>query len=323
MKQDEIKNQEDELQGDLAIRLFEALKKKGIRVGVTVLTSQQREKWKDLSPKQLVEAAINEFNLTEKNRILNILQKIYEDTQKPVHTFQLRKEVEKYRPTTDKQGNKDAGLSINEYMYAFQQWEKLDVVGGSSAQRKYLWKPKEKPLFSDAETVYNFVQELKKYSVHPKSKDYVKDNFHKSFEEIDAVLNPDRNVLLTYRLRVLYHQQKALERKRNEKKPPVTFDVELSRKAPELKEEEKKEDEVKVDDKVMDVALQTKEEPKSSEDSLVSILEKRAKYYKKLLKLKEEECKKKLKAKDDYIKSLEKALSKQKVAISDTSGSMQ
>lgn len=211
----------NQTRSEFANKLYQALKDAGFFYsGKINLTEEEFNSYKDLSPKEMAQKYATAHALAEKSKIFFFIKRLEEDTVKGVKTFKLRESII------------EAKLRQAEYMWAFQNHPDMFKIDGVNnyVNRRYLWVRDSKPIFSDAEVMYNYAHALKDFKLNPKMKAYVKENCELSFEDLNGTLNPSNDLFINFAIQVYRKQVRSQQITKAKPKKPIIPDKEISRR---------------------------------------------------------------------------------------------
>lgn len=206
---------------DFAQKLQDALNMAGYRYIGKIDTSKfNMDEWKNLSPKEMAQRyALNE-NLPVKTRMLEVLKSIYASNQRGVYNIGLRTLLT------------DHDLDYGHYIYPFMFCGMIKKEGTLSSTT-YEWIPKDKPLFSHAEQIYDLYQRMKAHRLTPEQEDFIGSHIPLGLKAIQDVINPGQDPLVQYQIFRRYNilmQKHSKEQKKQQRK---VLTRELSRQAPD------------------------------------------------------------------------------------------
>ena len=278
---------------DFAEKLHKALKDAGFfYTGLISLTDEEFNSYKGLSPKAMAEKYATAHAIAEKSKIFTFMRQLYDDTIKGQKTFKLRESIIQ------------AKLLQNEYMWAFQNCPKFFQVQGINSNRQYVWVKDSKPIFSDANIIYDFVKKLVDFKLTQAFKTYIRENIELGFDNINATLNPSDDCFLHFKIKFYINSVNTQISTKKKPKAPVVFSKEISRTAPIAEQivEEKIQQTVEERLKMKEFNMN------ETNDRLITSLDSALMYQKLLNGALEEYYKAKFDAQEKYIDALQEQI---------------
>jgi hypothetical protein len=216
---------------DFASILYEALKAAGFKYHGKIDVSQLNiEEWAKLSPQHMAKRYAEQFSLAECNKILSILQDIYNENKRENYHYSLKDNI-----LNRKLPNPE------DYRFAITHCG-LIKQSGERALTKYEWLPKNAPIYADAEAIQNLYKLMKATKLTSKQRDYVEEHQDDDNESLNKEINPDKLANLEYEVDRLarYFRSKNQQRKKNgelKNKTTTILSREIKRELPGIDRE--------------------------------------------------------------------------------------
>lgn len=264
----------------MAVRLAEAFEKAGIKYyGKIDPEKLNPEEYENLSPREMVEKYSRENHVKQINIFLDILKENFRCNRKN-ESFPMRVKLDRHK--------------IDFFQFTIGlQYLKLADRTGERAQTRYVWRSENTPLYSEAERLFHYIEQMKAYKLDAKARQFIETNVSLGLEKLNEQLNPGDEGERYYQIhRCFCYARQKLNKKVMQHHE--IFERELTRD--QLLHTEDKQ--VREQDK--DIGEEQEKEAKEEDaPGLIYILNKRIRHQDKHIKLL---CK--------YIKQLEKTIQK-------------
>lgn len=213
---------------DFAEVLVKALGEQGYKnFGKIDVSEEEKEDYFGQSPKQMAVIYAKKNFLKAKTHLLKIIIDIYNLNKQGIFKYPMRDRL--YLQITDYTG----------FLFLFRYGNTHLKMTGNLKTIRYEWMKKEFPTFEDAEKLYDRYKKMRSYSFSPEEKNYIKENadgeLDKIYEDL-GILTGDSAVGklwgIKQRMGVYKWRINKDEKTKQEKKPNLIFDKEISRTAP-------------------------------------------------------------------------------------------